>query len=245
MKRAWLALCVLAGVLTASTQAEQPPVDLALVLAVDCSGSVDKEEYRLQIDGLAAALTDREVLAAIAAGPEGRIAINVMLWEDAHAPRRKTGWRTVASERDALLLAGEIRSFQFSPGGGTGMGAALGEAIGLIQNSGIDATRHVIDVSGDGRESWNFEDPRMFLQQVKAILRNQTITVNGLAIVNNEPDLVDYYHDNVIFGPNAFVLEAKDFESFSAAMKIKLLREIAQNVSAAPPHSATTAIAAK
>jgi hypothetical protein len=232
--------------MTAATTAHaKQSVDLALVLAVDCSGSVDEREYRLQMDGLASALKDREVLEAITAGPSGRIAVNVMLWEDANAPRPRTGWRLLASQEDTAALADDIEAFAFAPGRGTGMGAAIAEAIGLLEAFDGAATRHVVDVSGDGRESWTFEDPRMFLQQVKAILKNRTITVNGLAITNNEPDLVRYYEDNVIFGASAFVLEAKDFESFSKAMKIKLLREIRQDMAMAPSSPNQTALSSK
>jgi hypothetical protein len=206
------------------------PVDLALVMAVDCSGSVDENEYRLQIDGIAAALRHPDIIAAIEAGPKGRVAINVMLWAGADEPRRKTGWHDLASKQDLEALAARVESLPFVTGGGTGLGAAVAESIAMLETSNIPASRQVIDVSGDGRESWKFEDPRMFLPQVKAILAPRSIIVNGLAITNNEPDLADYYRDNVIHGPAAFVIEAKTYDDFAKAMQVKLLRELQQNV---------------
>lgn len=211
------------------------PVDLALVLAVDCSGSVDKSEFSLQIEGITLSLRDKDVQAAIVAGPHQRIAVNVMLWAGADEPKRKTGWHELSSPEDIEALAAEVSRFAFVEGAGTGLGAAIAEAVAMLEESGITATRQVIDVSGDGRESWTFEDPRMFLPQVKAMLRYRTITVNGLAISNNEADLPDYYRDNVINGPGAFVIETKTYEDFATAMHIKLLRELQQDVAAIHP----------
>ena len=56
------------------------PVDLALVLAVDCSGSVDDTDFGIQMAGIAAALRHRALQDAIRQGKYKRIAITVMLW---------------------------------------------------------------------------------------------------------------------------------------------------------------------
>ena len=53
------------------------------------------------------------------------------------------------------------------------------------------------------------------------------ITINGLAILTEEPWLEDYYRHNVIGGPAAFVLAARDFRSFAEAMLRKLVQEVA------------------
>ena len=60
--------------------AEEVAVDLELVLAVDVSGSIDREEARLQRDGYLAALVDPKVIQAIRSGPLGRIAIAYVEW---------------------------------------------------------------------------------------------------------------------------------------------------------------------
>ncbi len=205
-------------------------VDVALVMAVDCSGSVDQREFDLQIRGIASALRDTSVLAAIKAGPQGQVAISVMLWAAADEPRRLTGWTIVASESDAQALAAEVEQFGYVAGGGTGIGSAIEDAVGRLQTIDIPAARLAIDVSGDGRESWKFEDPKMFLPQVKPLLKNVGVTVNGLAILSDEPDLADYYRDNVIFGPASFVIEAATYNDFASTIKIKLIRELLPSV---------------
>jgi len=63
-------------------------------------------------------------------------------------------------------------------------------------------------------------------QQVEAVL-------SVLPILALEPDLDRYFKENVIGGPGAFVIAAKDFETFGEAILKKLIAEIA-NV---PPES--------
>ncbi len=65
----------------------QVDVDLELVLAVDASGSVDQQEYALQIQGIAASFRDETVLAALRSGAQGRIAVALVTWADSATPR--------------------------------------------------------------------------------------------------------------------------------------------------------------
>ncbi len=58
----------LALIVTAAS-AQAAPVDLKLVLAVDCSSSVDNDEFKLQIQGYATALTDPSIIREIAELP--------------------------------------------------------------------------------------------------------------------------------------------------------------------------------
>src|SRR5689334_7687114 len=58
----------------------QSNVDLALVLAVDSSGSVDDDRFELQKQGYAKAFLDPKVLNAIRAGNEQAIAVSMMQW---------------------------------------------------------------------------------------------------------------------------------------------------------------------
>ncbi|MCW1950803.1 MAG: DUF1194 domain-containing protein, partial [Octadecabacter sp.] len=61
---------VLTGLLLASSPVlSQTTCRQALALGLDVSGSVDVQEYRLQLDGLALALGDPEVTAALLAHP--------------------------------------------------------------------------------------------------------------------------------------------------------------------------------
>ena len=56
------------------------PVDLALVLAVDASGSVDQVRFELQKQGYVAAFRHPRVAAAISSGPTQSIAVVMMQW---------------------------------------------------------------------------------------------------------------------------------------------------------------------
>ena len=53
------------------------------------------------------------------------------------------------------------------------------------------------------------------------------VTINGLAIVSEDPFLADYDRLTAIGGAGAFVLTATGYESFAEAIRLKLLRELA------------------
>jgi Protein of unknown function (DUF1194) len=211
--------------------AEADEVDLALVLAVDASGSVDAREFRLQLDGIAYAVTSDDVVAAALSGPRRKIAVNFVTWGDPDEPKFQTGWRIIASRADALSFASEVRTGLPRQGGGTGLGVAVGYGLALLRNSGIHAARSVIDVSGDGPESWELREPRFKLPQAHIVREAEGVTVNGLAILTDRKDLVEYYHANVIGGAGSFVMSANVYEDFAQAMRRKLLREILPPVS--------------
>jgi hypothetical protein len=225
-----LAVLVASLWLTSFAQAESQKVDLALVLAVDCSGSVSGKELRLQLGGIAMAFRDPAIQAAIKAGPHHRIAVNLMLWADPDEEKLTTGWQVISTADDAEKFASLAETNDILIGGGTGLGTAIGFGITLLNNSGFNATRRTIDVSGDGRDSWELREPRFRLPQANALRATTDVVVNGLAISNEQPDLFAYYRDAVIGGPGSFALEAKTYEDFAHAMRIKLLREILPNM---------------
>ncbi len=68
-------------------------VDMTLVFAIDVSYSVDENEFRLQMDGLAVAFQDPAVHRAIMSGPHQRIAVSVTQWSGENRPtsRRPRG----------------------------------------------------------------------------------------------------------------------------------------------------------
>lgn len=218
-----LAVFLLAG--AAPSRADEP-VDLLLVLAVDASGSVDDGEYSLQLGGIATALRDSEVHAAIAAGPLGRIAVNLVIWSEADQPKDTTGWHRIDGPEAAQRLADLIENHpRRVVRGGTGIGKALQFATWEIERSGFETARRVIDLSGDGSET-ALRDGSQDLQHGRGLALLRGITVNGLAILQDEPDLDDYYRENVVGGPGAFVEVAEGYAAFTAAMQRKLLREV-------------------
>jgi hypothetical protein len=225
--RKLLALAALFFAVSPVAMAQQKTeVDLALVLAVDCSGSVDRREFDLQLNGIATAISDPDVLNAITSGRHGRIAVNLLLWADPDEPKLASQWMLIEDQATAAHVASEVRGSNVRIGGGTGIGVAIGYAISVLRSSLFAASRQVIDVSGDGRESWELREPRFKLPAAKALAAASGITVNGLAIQNDVPNLADYYTQQMITGPNAFVISVNSYEQFGDAMKRKLLREI-------------------
>ena len=198
------------------------PVDLALVLAVDSSSSVDYGEFNLQMRGLADAFRDESVQNAIELAAPNGMAVTLVLWSGNGEQRQAFAWTTAYGPAGAEHVAELIdRTPRLISGGGTAINDAIDFSIRLLLSSGVVASRRVIDVSGDGRDN-------MGAFGVPATLRAVAtgITVNGLAILNEDPLLDFYYQVNVIGGASAFMVVADDYEDFAEAIRVKLISEI-------------------
>lgn len=196
-------------------------VDLALVLAIDISASIDDREHRLQMAGLAAALQSKAVRDAIAAAPNKRIALAVTQWSGLHVQRIVLPWTIIDGDLSAAVFARRVLTVpRADPGGGTSISLALEHAAKLFATA-PPATRQVIDVSTDGIN--NIGPP---VDRIRRQISEQGITVNGLAISNEWARLTTYLDDHVITGTAAFSIEATSFQDFGDAMQSKLLREI-------------------
>lgn len=203
-------------------------VDLELVLALDSSGSVDVSEWELQLNGVAQAIRDPLVLHAIQSGPNRRIAIAVIIWADALRHKERTDWYVIDSAQSAEAFAAMIESTPRTLAGETGIGAAVTEAIGMIRHNDIDGVRQVIDVSGDGIET-PAPPYRVYpdmLPSARSLASAFGITVNGLAIANDIPNLDQYFRENLISGAGSFAMKTVDYGSFAVALRDKLVREI-------------------
>ena len=201
----------------------QRAVDLELVLAVDASGSVNQQRFELQQDGYAAAFRHPRVLAAIRSGPAQAIAVTMFQWTGSSLQRLAIPWTIIRDEASAQSLADAIDATKrqlFS--GGTSISGAIDYAVGLFAASPVKAARRIVDISGDG--SNNNGRPVTRARDAAVAL---DIRINGLPILTLEPGLDDYYRDNVIGGPGAFVIAADSYESFAAAILNKLVLEIA------------------
>lgn len=223
--RALLLALLLAGLVPVAVAAAERTADLDLVFAVDASGSVDDGEFRLQLQGIAAALKDRTVLAAIAGGPRGRIAVNLVVWAEPKVPKDESGWLMIGSPADAARASRLIASFPRRQTGGTGIGDGIAWSLRSIGASGIAAPRHIVDVSGDGAETTP-RDYVVTIDQARSMALALGATVNGLAIENEEPHLARWYRDHVEAGNGSFVMRVADYADFARAMRRKLLREI-------------------
>jgi Protein of unknown function (DUF1194) len=218
--------------LIANQPAAAEPVDLALVMAVDVSGSVDGEEYALQMRGIAWAVRQPDVIATIQSGRHRRIAINLMCWGEADYEKPSSGWHDISDAASAEAFAAVAERFEGRVGGGTGIGSAIGYGITLVETSGRQPLRKVIDVSGDGTELGEIRDPRFTVSHAQALRAKRGVTVNGLAIQTDMPDLERYYASHVAGGPGSFVMSISSYQDFAEAMHRKLLRELQSEVAA-------------
>jgi Protein of unknown function (DUF1194) len=196
-------------------------VDLALILAIDCSFSVDSREFALQMDGIGRAFMREDVKKAIAQGHRQRIAVAVVQWSDDRNQIVSLPWTIVAGPADADRLGRLLMSMprQLTEGG-TSISSALAFSAPLFA-AAPSAERQVIDVSTDGRN--NSGPP---VSPLRDRLVAQGITINGLTILNEWPTLDTYFENNVAGGSGYFVIPANDYEDYGEAMYRKLLREI-------------------
>ena len=200
-------------------------VDLELVLAIDGSSSIDDGEFALEMQGYAAAFRDPAVRNAVASGPTKRIAVTAIVWADASVPKMETAWFVLASAADIDRFATFMETLPRGAVGGTGIGAGVAAAIRRLDRNGIVAPRQVVDVSGDGRET-PAREVVVLMPMARAMAAARGVTINGLAIENEDPGIAAWYRNNVMSGPDAFVVAATDFEDFVDAIRRKLLREI-------------------
>jgi len=226
-------LAVLFAVLLSATpvRAQSTTVDIELVLAVDVSRSIDDDEYTLQKRGYAEAFTNPAVLNAIRANPNQRIAVTLLEWAGSDFQRVVVPWTMISDEEGGKLfseaLLGSPRSFW----GWTSISGAIDASVPLF-GRGYAGARKVIDVSGDGVN--NSGRPASSARD-DALAAG--ITINGLVIMNDKPNpgfvqrpqppLDEFYRDNVIGGPGAFLVAIDDFDSFAFAIVNKLIKEIA------------------
>ena len=228
-------------VLTAPAAAQETVVDLQLVLAVDGSASVDDREFRLQMEGIAAGFRDPDVIEAIRSGPLQRIAVGLVVWSEADGPKDSLPWQIIDGDDTATAFAEriELHPRRIEPGA-TGIGKAVIFSATKIENSGLASTRRVIDLSGDGVES-AFRDWGIPTIQGRSFAVARGITVNALAILNDEPNLESYFKRHLVGGAGAFVMAVENYESFAEAMRRKLIKEIRYQptVSLGPPPSET------
>lgn len=198
------------------------PVDLALCLAVDASSSVDHGEFGLMLGGTAAAFRDPAIGAALAAGPAGATAVALLMWSGPGAQAVALGWTRLDGPAAAASFGEAVdNSPRLVPPGGTALGEGMAAGIALLGSFPGEARRLVLDVSGDGRHNQG-RPPG----PVRDIGVAGGITINALAVLNEEPDLLDHYTAEVIGGLGSFAMPTPDYEAFAEAIRAKLHREI-------------------
>ena len=205
------ALCLLASPVAAC--------QTALALTIDVSNSVDPAEYRLQIDGMADALQDPEIVDAMV---QGEVAIMVIQWSGEDRQVVSLPWTRIRTALDAERLATEARliprAFVLSD-------TAPAEAIyfALDQFGPVsDCTNRVIDVSGDGTPNAGRD-----VRTARNTAERQGVTINGVAIESMGLAITGFYKNSIITR-NGFVITARTHREYPEAIRMKILRELAQ-----------------
>jgi hypothetical protein len=224
----WVGAAMLAA-MTAPAAAELP-VDLELVLAVDVSGSMDRDEQALQRRGYVEAFLHPEVAAAVRSGPYSRIAVTYVEWGGASAQAVTLPWTLIEDGATAEDFATGLAEAPPSRFRGTSISGALAFVAPMFASNGYEGLRRVIDVSGDGPN--NVGPP---VEPVRDAVVAAGIVINGLPVQIDAPlhlavggtELAAYYRDCVIGGPGAFVLPVTEEDQLLEAIRRKLVLEIA------------------
>ena len=206
-------LCLLFALAGTATRA----CETALLLAIDVSNSVDMAEYRLQLDGMADALEDGEVVDALV---QGQVALAVMQWSGADRQELSLPWTRIRSAADAREVAararGLTRAFVLSD---TAVGEAIRSAVPLFSQV-ADCGRRVIDISGDGPDN-SGGDPR----GARTLAARAGITINAIAI-EGMGRAVSAFFERAVITADGFVVTARGHRDYPRAIRAKILREV-------------------
>jgi Protein of unknown function (DUF1194) len=225
-----------AGTLIGAPARADDDVDLLLVLAADVSRSIDATKFQLQRDGYAAAISDPRVLDTIKSGRLGRIGLTFVEWSGIGAQHVVIDWTAIGDGAAAKDFGDRLLEAPRSFADRTSISGAIEFAMDRFSHTPFKASRRIIDISGDGTNNAG-RDVTSARDEALA----QGVTINGLVILSENPmswnpdhtnppgGLDNYYRNNVIGGPGAFVMVAKDFNSFGQAMIGKLIAEVAEN----------------
>ena len=195
-------------------------VDLALVLAVDVSASVDFDEFALMLGGLATAFEDAAVIAAATGGPRGAVVVAALFWSEAQEVALP--WTRLATAEDGAAIAAALLAAPRLPrAGATALGEGLVAALTLLGRCPAPANRQVVDLSGDGAGNRGRASG-----PVRDVAVAAGVVINGLAVLNEEPDLLQHYVAEVIGGPGSFAVPCADYADFAEAIGRKLVREM-------------------
>lgn len=193
-------------------------VPLAMVLAVDGSASVTYDEFGLIAVGMATALRDPTVVAGLA----GKSVLSLLLWSGTGQQDIINDWTRIGSETELRAFADDVENMPRTvKAGATAIGEALLASLTLLARVPAIPERSIVNVIGDGRSNDGIA-PNPIRDRMAAA----DITINGLCILHEEPDLLASYTNDVIGGPGAFAVTCRGYPDFTEAMRRKLIREI-------------------
>jgi hypothetical protein len=209
-------------------------VDLLLVLSSDVSRSVDAPKFKLQRDGYAAAIINPRVIQAIQSGALGKIGVSFVEWSGVGAQKIVIDWTIIRDEATAKDFSAQVIEAPRAFADRTSISGGIDFAMAQLARAPFTSNRHTIDVSGDGTNNSGRD-----VADARDEALAKGVTINGLVILSERPmswnadhtnppgGLDNYYRNNVIGGPGAFVMVAENFSSFGQAILNKLIAEIA------------------
>ncbi len=198
----------------------QTPVSIELVLAVDTSLSVNNEEYALQMKGIAQAFRSKDIIELI--GLYDGVAVSLIQWGGWTSEEHTVPWQVLKSRSSILEFARQVEATKReNVGYFTAIGTAVRAALKSIIENDYVGKLQKIDVSGDG-----VNNAGPLPQSTQPLAEQLGISVNGLAILTDLAILDQYYAQNVIAGPGAFVITAANYADFARAMHKKLRKEL-------------------
>ena len=196
-------------------------VDLALVFAVDSSGSVSNERMAMYIEGHAQAVASPQFVAALGNLPTGRAALAYVAWSNRDRQQYMVPWQVVDGAEAAARWAHTLRTAVRPNAGFTSISAAIDFCHDHLLRLAPPAARRVIDIVADGQ---NNDGGPVAAARDRAVAAG--ITINGLPVLANDPLLDDYFEREVVGGPACFVLAVRDTATLMDAIRRKLLAEI-------------------
>ncbi len=220
----WHGLAGLALALAPLSVSAMPCTNMTLVLAIDGSGSISDQEFFLQLAATARAITNPQVIAAMA--DIGGVAVTAVIWADTAFATIHLDWALIGDPASAAGFAATLASMPRVVTGNTDMGNGINEALDRIDDPNNCASYNVIDVSGDGRETMYPHRRSVSLLAARTRAEDLGVIINGLAISSLDTQLADYYRTHVISGPQSFEIETTTFAGFEEAMQRKLLQEV-------------------
>ena len=206
------------------------------MLSSDVSRSIDAPKFKLQRDGYAAAIVNPRVIQAIRSGAPGKIGISFVEWSGIGAQKIVIDWTIIHDEASAKDFSAQVIEAPRAFADRTSISGGIDFAVAQLARSPYDAARRTIDISGDGN---NNSGRPVTVARDEALAKG--VTINGLVILTENPPYFDgdhtnppggldnYYRNNVVGGPGAFVMVAENFNSFGQAILNKLIAEIAAN----------------